>query len=126
MWLCCLHGHLISFPAAMFDWGIKGMTPTVINELYESVTPVLATVMNIAVLVAGVFGMFIAHFVYRCFIRNESLAILIFFLSAFHFVCLLLFVGEIRLRMDTHLSCCYGLSSEYDKYLSLLYCKQIQ
>ena len=87
------------FLRAMFDWGIKGMTPTMINESYESVTPVLATLMNIIVLVSGVIGIFIAHFLYPRFIKNEATALLIFFCLALPCGFLTLFVGKIDYRI---------------------------
>ncbi len=87
------------FLRAMFDWGIKGMTPTMINESYDAVTPVLATVMNIAVLVAGVLGIFIAHFVYPRFIKNEAVALVVFFGLSLPFTFLTLFIGKIDYRV---------------------------
>ena len=90
---------ILVFLRAMFDWGIKGMTPTMINESYEAVTPVLATVMNIAVLVAGVLGIFIAHFVYPRYIKNESVALVFFFALSLPFTFLTLFLGKIDYRV---------------------------
>jgi len=90
---------VLVFLRAMFDWGIKGMTPTMINESYEAVTPVLATVMNIVVLISGVLGIFIAHFIYPRFIKNESVALLFFFSFSLPFTFLTLFLGKIDYRI---------------------------
>jgi len=90
---------VLVFLRAMFDWGIKGMTPTMINESYEAVTPVLATVMNIVVLISGVLGIFIAHFIYPRFIKNESVALLFFFSLSLPFTFLTLFLGKIDYRI---------------------------
>jgi len=87
------------FLRAMFDWGIKGMTPTMINESYEAVTPVLATVMNIIVLVSGILGIFIAYFVYPRFIKNEAVALMFFFFLALPFTFLTLLIGKIDYRI---------------------------
>ena len=87
------------FLRAMFDWGIKGMTPTMINESYEAVTPVLATVMNIVVLVAGVLGIFIAHFIYPRFIKNEAVALLLFFSLSLPFTFMTLLLGKLDYRI---------------------------
>ena len=87
------------FLRAMFDLGIKGMTPTMINESYESVTPVLATVMNIAVLVSGVIGILIAHYSYPRFVKNEAAALVLFFALSLPFTFMTLFIGKIDYRI---------------------------
>lgn len=89
----------VVFLRAMFDFGIKGMTPTMINESYEAVTPVLATVMNIVVLVAGVLGIFLAHFIYPRFIKNEAVALLLFFGISLPLTAVCLFVGKLDYRL---------------------------
>ena len=89
----------VVFLRAMFDFGIKGMTPTMINESYEAVTPVLATVMNIVVLVAGIIGIFIAHFIFPRFIKNEAIALLIFFGIAFPLTAICLLLGRLDYRI---------------------------
>ena len=70
---------VIAFIRTMFDFGIKGLTPTMINESYEAVSPVLATVMNIVVIIAGVVGVILARIIYVRFIRNESIVLAVFF-----------------------------------------------
>ena len=89
---------VLVFLRAMFDFGIKGMTPTMINESYESVTPVLATVMNIVVLVAGVIGIFLAHYIYPRFIKNEATALAILFCISLPLAILTLFIGKLDYR----------------------------
>lgn len=89
----------VVFLRAMFDFGIKGMTPTMINESYEAVTPVLATVMNIVVLVAGVLGIFLAHFLYPRFIKNEATALLIFFGISLPLTAVCLSIGKLDYRV---------------------------
>lgn len=86
---------ILAFVRAMFDFGIKGMTPTMINESYASVTPVLATVMNIVVLIAGVLGIFLAHILYPKLIKNESVIVLIFFGAALPLMLVTLLLGKI-------------------------------
>ena len=90
---------ILVFLRAIFDWGIKGMTPTMINESYESVTPVLATVMNIVVLVAGVVGIFLARALYPGVMKNEAVAIVSFFSIAFPITLLTLLVGRLDYRI---------------------------
>ncbi len=73
---------ITAFIRTMFDYGIKGYTPTMINTTYDAVSPILATVMNIAVLIAGIVGTFIAHVIYPKHIRNESVIVAAFFVLA--------------------------------------------
>ena len=80
----------------MFDIGIKGLTATMINESYDEVTPVLATLLSIVVLISGALGPFIARAVYPRFIHNEAVAMSIFLTLAVPFVTITLFVGKIH------------------------------
>jgi MFS family permease len=86
----------LTFIRAMFDFGIKGMTPTMIKESYEAVTPVLATILNIAVLLSGVFGIVLAHIIYPRFIKNESVAVVMFFCGSLPLMVLCILIGRIN------------------------------
>ncbi len=86
----------LAFIRAMFDFGIKGMTPTMIKESYSAVTPVLATVLNIAVLLCGVFGIVVAHIIYPRFIKNESVAVVMFFCGALPLMAVCILLGRIN------------------------------
>ena len=93
------YGILLLFVIAIlrsaFDLGLRVLTPSIINESYASLSPELSTVLSIVVIVAGIFGSLFGSVIYPRFIRNEALAIVIFFACAFPFVCLLLLVGKI-------------------------------
>ena len=86
---------VIALIRTMFDVGLKGLTATMINESYSSVTPVLATLLGIIVLVSGALGPIIARVVYPRFIQNEAVAIVVFLASAVPFIVLTLFIGKI-------------------------------
>lgn len=94
------YGILILFVIAIlrsaFDLGIKALAPSIINESYDSVTPVLSTLLSIIVIVAGVIGVFTAGIIYKKVIRNEALAVFILVSLAFPFVCLLLLIGRVH------------------------------
>ena len=92
------YGILLLFVIAIFrsafDLGLKALAPTIINESYEAVTPVLSTLLSIIVIVAGVFGTFVASMIYPKFVKNEALAVFLLFCLAFPFVILLLLIGR--------------------------------
>ncbi len=94
------HGIFLLFVIAIlrsaFDLGIKALSPSIISESYESVTPVLSTLLSIIVIVAGVLGVFTAGAIYKKVIRNEALAVFILVCLAFPFVCLLLLIGRVH------------------------------
>ena len=86
---------VIAFIRTMLDFGIRGLTPTMINESYTGVNPSLATIISIIVLVAGVVGICCVYLVYPRLIKNESIGILILFASAFPFSIGMLWLGKI-------------------------------
>ena len=86
----------IAIMRSAFDLGLRVLTPTMINESYDSLSPELSTVLSIVVIVAGIFGSLFGSVLYPRIIKNESVAILLFFVLSFPLVCLLLLVGEIN------------------------------
>ena len=90
---------VISFIRCMFDLGIKALTPTMIYDSYEGVSPSLATVLNIVVMIAGAAGPVIAHVIYPKFIKNEAVALAIFFGISTPLIVATLFIGQISYWM---------------------------
>jgi len=87
----------ISFIRCMFDLGIKALAPSLIFESYEDVSATLATVLNVVVLIAGASGPVLAHIIYPRYIRNEAVALTIFFGISLPLVALLLiFIGKVH------------------------------
>lgn len=86
---------VLAFIRCMFDLGIKSLTPTLINESYSEVDPTLATFLNIIVLVAGVVGPTVAHFIYPRFFKSETAAATVIFFAAVPLMAVTLFVGSI-------------------------------
>lgn len=85
----------LSFIRTMFDIGIKSLIPTMINESYADVTPVLATVLNIVILIAGALGPCIGRLIYPRFINNEAIAITVLFAAALPLSASALLLGKI-------------------------------
>ena len=87
---------VLAFIRCMFDLGIKSLTPTLINESYAEVDPTVATLLNIIVLVAGVIGPTVAHFIYPRFFKTETAAFTVIFFAAVPLMVVTLFVGQIN------------------------------
>jgi len=87
---------IIAILRSAFDLGLRVLTPSIINESYESVSPELSTILSITVIVAGIFGSLFGSFLYPRLIKNEAVAVLLFFLLSFPFVCLLLLIGRVN------------------------------
>ena len=87
---------VLAFIRCMFDLGIKSLTPTLINESYAEVDPTVATLLNIIVLVAGVIGPTVAHFIYPRFFKTETAASTVIFFAAVPLMVVTLFVGQIN------------------------------
>lgn len=86
---------VLAFIRCMFDLGIKSLTPTLINESYAEVDPTIATLLNIIVLVAGVIGPTVAHFIYPRFFKTETTAATVIFIAAVPLMALTLLVGTV-------------------------------
>ena len=86
---------VISFVRTMFDLGIKAMAPTMINESYAEVTPVLSTVLSVVILIAGATGPCITRLIYPRFIKNEAVGATVFFGAALPLIAGTLLVGKI-------------------------------
>ncbi len=86
---------IVTFIRSMFDSGIKSLTPTMINACYESVSPTFATTLNMIILIAGIFGPFVAQAIYPRFIHNEVAACSLFLAAAVPCVITIAFIGRI-------------------------------
>lgn len=70
---------ILAFIRCLFDLGTKSLTPTILNESYSDMSPSLATVLNIVVLIAGMVGTILAKIIYPRYIQNELKILTIFF-----------------------------------------------
>ena len=86
---------VISFVRNGFDIGLKSITPVMIKESYSGVTPILATLLNIIVLVVGALGTVLAYVIYPKILKNESVIIAIFFTIALPLTIASLMLGKI-------------------------------
>ena len=87
---------ILSFTRTMFDLGIKAMAPTMINESYDNVDAVFATVISITILVSGAIGPFISRFIYPKILKNEAVIITLFFLISTPLTVAMLLLGQVH------------------------------
>jgi len=89
---------LISVFRMVIAQGIQTMSPTLLMESYESVTPKIGNLLQPFILISGMMGTLLVHTVlYPKYIRHEIRGQLWFFLIALPLSVLLLFVGRISL-----------------------------
>ncbi len=86
---------VLAFLRTGFDFATKSLTPTMIKQSYENVTPVLATLLNVIVLVMNAVGTALAYVIYPRFIKNEASVLLLLFVLALPPCIVTLFVGSI-------------------------------
>ena len=86
---------LIAFFRQALENGFRSLTPTMIAESYESVSPSLATVLNLIVLVASAGGTLLSHYLHTHLFRNEGVAFLALFSASLPLVAVSLLVGRV-------------------------------
>jgi predicted MFS family arabinose efflux permease len=80
---------------SIYDYAVKGFSPSIISNLYDEVTTVLATVMNIVILIVGAVGTVSAYFISK-HIRNEAVVIAVCFSIALPLTAFTLLVGKVN------------------------------
>lgn len=95
-----MSGFLLVLPAvvirAMVENGTKTLSPTMLYQSYESVSPTLGNLLNILIIIAGVLGTFlIKSLIFPKLIKNELVCFLVVILLAIPFAVILSFVGDI-------------------------------
>lgn len=81
---------------SVFSLGVQAITPTMIFESYDSISPAVASVLTIIPVLAGVAGKFIMQAVYSKKIYNEAMTIGIVMAAMIPFVALIALVGKIN------------------------------
>lgn len=87
---------ILSFTRTMFDLGIKAVAPTMINESYDGISPVFATVLSIVILVSAAVGPLLSRFIYPHLVRNEAVIITVFFLICTPLTAAMLLIGKVH------------------------------
>ncbi len=81
---------------SVFSLGVQNITPTMIFESYDSISPAVASVLTIIPVLAGVAGKFIMQAVYSKRIYNECMTIALVMAAMIPFVALIMLVGKIN------------------------------
>ena len=84
---------------AMLDLGIKSMIPVMLTESYASVSPTLASVLNIIIIIAGFFGLYAAAFIFPKKIHDEATSLTAFFIAAIPMVFVIMLLGKINVGL---------------------------
>ena len=95
-----MSGFLLVLPAvvirAMVENGTKTLSPTMLFQSYESVSPTLGNLLNILIIIAGVLGTFlIKTLIFPRLIKNELVCFLLVIILTVPFAVILRFVGDI-------------------------------
>ena len=100
-WRIAMGGGLILLCACTllrttFEHCFRNLTPTMIKECYDDVTPAFATVLNIAILLASTFGNLLARFLHKHVFKNEAKAAFVLLSCCLPLVAVTLFVGRVH------------------------------
>ncbi len=89
------------FLRAIVENASKTLSPTMLMQSYEGISPSVGNLLNILIILAGLVGTLIAKFVlFPRIIKNEMMGILLMLLIAFPFTVVLRFVGNIPLSLS--------------------------
>ena len=93
-----ISGFIMLLPAVlirtMVENGSKTLSPTMLMQSYEHISPTIGNLLNIFIIVSGVIGMILVKFVlYPKIIKNEITGYLIMLIVALPFTVVLRFVG---------------------------------
>ena len=97
-------GFFMVLPAVvirfMVENGAKSMSPTMLSQCYESISPAIGNLLNILIILAGTMGMILAKlFLYPKIIKNEVVGFILMMTLCLPFLGLLFFVGELPVWM---------------------------
>lgn len=79
----------------MLDLGVKALTPVMLMESYEQISPSLASVLNTLLIIAGIFGLFLARFLFPRRIRDEASTMALLLAAAIPFFAMVALLGKI-------------------------------
>jgi len=84
----------------MVEQGSKTLSPTMLSQSYENITPMLGNLLNILIISSGIVGMILVKaFVFPRLIKNELVCFLILLIISLPFAIVLRFVGILPVWM---------------------------
>ena len=95
-----INGFFAVLPAVllrmMVEHGSKTLSPTMLNQSYESITPMIGNLLNILIIIFGILGMvLIKALIFPRLIKNELICYFILLILSLPFAIILRFVGTI-------------------------------
>ena len=67
---------LLGLLRGIFDTGVKGLIPTMINDSYSNLSPSISNILNVLVILAGLLGIILSHYIYPHFFKVQTTALL--------------------------------------------------
>lgn len=94
-----ISGFFAVFPAVllrmMVENGSKTLSPTMLTQSYQNITPMIGNLLNILIILSGIVGMIaIEKFIFPKLIKNELTCYLILLIMSLPFAVVLRFVGQ--------------------------------
>lgn len=113
---------------SVFALGAQSITPTMIFESYDDISPAVASVLNIIPVLAGLAGKFIMQAVYTRKIYNECMTMAIVMGAMIPFIALIALVGKINvwfivILMSIVVLMATGVSLVNTPYISMRFVK---
>jgi hypothetical protein len=94
----------------MVEQGAKTLSPTMLSQSYESISPMLGNLLNILIIIAGVGGTFLLKFlIFPRLIKNEMVCYLVLMGITLPFTLILRFVGVLPVGMIVFALCMVSL-----------------
>lgn len=113
---------------SVFSLGVQAITPTMIFESYDNISPSVASVLTIIPVLAGVAGKFVMQAVYSKKVYNEAMTIGVVMAAMIPFVALIALVGKINvwfivLLLSVVVLVATGVSLVNTPYISMRFIK---
>ena len=109
-----ISGFMALLPAVlmrtMVEQGAKTLSPTMLSQSYESISPTLGNLLNILIIIAGVLGTFLVKFVlFPRIIKNELVCYLVLLGVTLPFAVILRLVGDLPVGVIVFALCMVSL-----------------
>lgn len=89
---------IAGFMRMIMDQGIKTLSPTMLMESYENISPVIANSMNLIIIIFSILGIIVTKLIlYPRFIKNELTGYLGGIVISLPFILVLFFIGKVHI-----------------------------
>ena len=114
MGIFLISGFIALLPAVlmrtMVEQGAKTLSPTMLSQSYESISPTLGNLLNVLIIIAGIAGTFLLKFlIFPRLIKNEFVCYLVLLGITLPFAVILRFVGILPVGIVVFALCMVSL-----------------